>query len=102
MGNSPYFFSKDRGQVVCYTNVKLAGHGDAVFKFIADEPIVDKVFLIIEEKNYFGQRTPNLTCGFLRWLDNFFETAHWVCMKLIWTCAPLIAILATYDFLTGE
>ena len=102
MGNSPYFFSKERGQVVCYTNVKLAGHGDAVFKFIADEPIVDKVFLIIEEKNYFGQRTPNLTCGFLRWLDNFFETAHWVCMKIIWTCATLIAILATYDFLTGE
>ena len=68
-----YFFSKDRGQVVCYTNVKLAGHGDTVFKFIADEPIVDKVFLIIEEKNYFGQRTPNLTCGFLRWLDNFLD-----------------------------
>ena len=97
-----YFFSKDRGQVVCYTNVKLAGHGDTVFKFIADEPIVDKVFLIIEEKNYFGERTPNLTGGFMRWLDNFFETVHWVCMKIIWTCATLIAILATYDFFTGE
>ena len=23
-----YFFSKDRGNVVCYTNVKLAGHGE--------------------------------------------------------------------------
>ena len=38
----------------------------------------------------------------MRWLDNFFETVHWVCMKVIWTCATLIAILATYDFLTGE
>lgn len=68
-----YFFSKDRGNVVCYTNVKLAGHGETVFKFIADEPIVDKVFLIIEEKNYFGHRKPNLTCGFSRRLDNFWK-----------------------------
>lgn len=97
-----YFFSKDRGQVVCYTNVKLAGHGDAVFKFIADEPIVDKVFLIIEEENYFGQRTPNLTWAFFRWFDNLLETIRWVSIKVIWICATLIAILATYDFFTGE
>lgn len=68
-----YFYSKQRGRVVCYTNVQLAGHGDAVFKFIADEPIVDKVFLIIEEKNYFGHREPSRTPRFLRWLENAFR-----------------------------
>lgn len=97
-----YFSSKDRGNVVCYTNVKLAGHGETVFKFIADEPIVDKVFLIIEEKNYFGHRKPNLTCGFSRRLDNFLEAFHRFCLGFIYFSITLIVMRVIYEFFTGD
>ena len=97
-----YFFSKDRGRVVCYTNVKLAGHGETVFKFIADEPIVNKVFLIIEEKNYFGHRKPNLTCGFLRRVDNFLEAVHRFCWGFIYFSITIIVMRMIYVFFTGE
>lgn len=96
------FFSKDRGNVVCYTNVKLAGHGETVFKFIADEPVADKVFLIIEEKNYFGHRKPNLTCGFSRRLDNFLEAFHRFCLGFIYFSITIIVMRVIYEFFTGE
>ena len=76
--------------------------GETVFKFIADEPIVDKVFLIIEEKNYFGHRKPNLTCGFSRRLDNFLEAFHRFCLEFIYFSITIIVMRVIYEFFTGE
>lgn len=92
-----YFYSKDRGRVVCYTNVQLAGHGDTIFKFIADEPIVDKVILIIEEKNYFGHREPNRTPRFLRCFDNVirsFGCFVYAMIGLVFVLFLIVIILA--------
>lgn len=96
------FFSKDRGNAVCCANVKLGGHGETVFKFIADEPVADKVFLIIEEKNYFGHRKPNLTCGFSRRLDNFLEAFHRFCLGFIYFSITIIVMRVIYEFFTGD
>lgn len=96
------FFSKDRGHVVCRANTEFAGHGGTVFKFIADEPVADKVFLIIEEKNYFGHRKPNLTCGFSRRLDNFLEAFHRFCLGFIYFSITLIVMRVIYEFFTGD
>lgn len=96
------FFSKDRGHVVCRANTEFAGHGGTVFKFIADEPVADKVFLIFEEKNDFGQRKPNLTCGFSRRLDNFLEAFHRFCLGFIYFSITLIVMRVIYEFFTGD
>lgn len=96
------FFSKDRGNVVCCANVKLAGHGGTVFKFIAEEPVADKVFLIFEEKNDFGHRKPNLTCGFSRRLDNFLEAFHRFCLGFIYFSITIIVMRVIYEFFTGD
>ena len=92
-----YFYARDRGRVVCYTNVQLAGHGDTIYKFIADEPIVDKVILIIEEKNYFGHREPNRTPRFLRCFDNVirsFGCFVYAMIGLVFVLFLIVLILA--------
>lgn len=96
------FFSKDRGHVVCRADTEFAGHGGTVFKFIADEPVADKVFLIIEEKNDFGHRKPNLTCGFSRRLDNSLEAFHRFCLGFIYFSTTIIVMRVIYEFFTGE
>lgn len=97
-----YFYAKDRGRVVCYTNVQLAGHGDTVFKFIADEPIVDKVILIIEEKNYFGHREPNLTPRYIRWLENVFMAIGVFFRRLFFTVIAILVFLVIIVLIFGK
>lgn len=97
-----YFYAKDRGRVVCYTNVKLAGHGDTVFKFIADEPIVDKVFLIIEEGNYFGHREPNRTPRCIRWLENVFRAIGLFFRRLLFTVIAILVLLVIIALIFGK
>ena len=97
-----YFYARDRGRVVCYTNVQLAGHGDTIYKFIADEPIVDKVILIIEEKNYFGHREPNLTPRYIRWLENVFMAIGVFFRRLFFTVIAILVFLVIIVLIFGK
>lgn len=97
-----YFYAKDRGRVVCYTFVQLAGHGDTVFKFIADEPIVDKVILIIEEKKYFGHREPNRTPRYIRWLENVFMVIGLFFRRLFFTLIAILVVLVIIVLIFGK